>query len=135
MVSKVDHCLWELLLRHQAGELDCDICCILSNHKDLQNIAETFDIPFHVFNVTKETKMKAEEEQLKLLQETYNVDLVILARYMQIISERFCDTFPSKVINIHHSFLPAFIGGKPYHRAHEVSSFFLQEDTQNFIFC
>lgn len=119
MVSKVDHCLWELLLRHQAGELDCDISCILSNHEVLKPIADTFNIPFHAFNVTKETKMEAEQGQLKLLLETYQVDLVILARYMQIISENFCDTFPCKVINIHHSFLPAFIGGKPYHRAHE----------------
>jgi len=119
MVSKVDHCLWELLLRHQAGELNCEIACILSNHKNLQPIADTFEIPFHVFNVTKETKVQAEQEQLKLLQDTYQVDLVILARYMQIISDKFCDAFPFKVINIHHSFLPAFIGGKPYHRAHE----------------
>lgn len=119
MVSKVDHCLWEVLLRHEAGELDCEIVCILSNHAVLQPIADTFKVPFHVFNVTKERKVEAEREQLELLQEKYNVDLVILARYMQIISENFCDSFPSSVINIHHSFLPAFIGGKPYHRAHE----------------
>lgn len=119
MVSKYDHCLWELLLRHQAGELDCDIVCMLSNHPDLKEIADTFSIPFHAFNVTKETKASAEKEQLDVLQETYQVDLVILARYMQIISDIFCDTFPNKVINIHHSFLPAFVGSKPYHRAHE----------------
>lgn len=119
MVSKYDHALWELLLRHQAGELDCEISCIISNHPDLKQVAETFDIPFHVFKVTKETKALVEEEQLKVLKENYNVDLVILARYMQIISERFCEEFPFKVINIHHSFLPAFIGAKPYHRAHE----------------
>lgn len=119
MVSKYDHCLWELLLRHQAGELDCDIACIISNHPDLQKVAETFHIPYKVFKVTKDTKAAVEEEELKLLKETYNVDLVVLARYMQIISDHFCNSFSHKVINIHHSFLPAFVGGKPYHRAHE----------------
>jgi formyltetrahydrofolate deformylase len=119
MVSKYDHCLWELLLRHQAGELDCDIACIISNHPDLKKVADTFSIPFHVFKVTKATKVDVEKEEIKLLKETYDVDLVVLARYMQIISDDFCNTFPHKVINIHHSFLPAFIGAKPYHRAHE----------------
>jgi formyltetrahydrofolate deformylase len=119
LVSKYDHCLWELLLRHKAGELECDIACIISNHPDLKEIADNFMIPFHVYNITKETKDDIEAEQLTLLKETYKVDLVILARYMQIISNKFCDTFPNQVINIHHSFLPAFVGGKPYHRAHE----------------
>lgn len=119
MVSKYDHALWELLLRHQAGELDCEISCILSNHPDLQQVADTFRVPFHVYKMTKETKAEVEAEQLKLLKEHYDVDLVILARYMQIISGNFCDTFPYKVINIHHSFLPAFVGAKPYHRAHQ----------------
>mmetsp|Transcript_6902 Transcript_6902/g.7533 ORF Transcript_6902/g.7533 Transcript_6902/m.7533 type:complete len:302 (+) Transcript_6902:171-1076(+) len=119
MVSKYDHCLWELLLRHRAGELDCDISVIISNHEDLRPVADTFDIPYHVFKVTKDTKKQVEEDELKMLKVDHNVDLVILARYMQIISDVFCNAFNHKVINIHHSFLPAFVGGKPYHRAHE----------------
>jgi len=119
MVSKYDHCLWELLLRHRAGELDCDIVAMISNHEDLRPIADTFNIPYHVFKVTKDTKAQVEEAELKLLKEELHVDLVILARYMQIISDNFCNAFDHKVINIHHSFLPAFIGGRPYHRAHE----------------
>jgi formyltetrahydrofolate deformylase len=119
MVSKYDHVLWELLLRHQSGELSCDVACIISNHGDLQYIADAFDVPFHVFPVTKDTKAAVEKAELLLLETQYNVDLVILARYMQIISDDFCAHFPSKVINIHHSFLPAFIGGKPYHRAYD----------------
>jgi len=119
MVSNYDHCLWELLLRHQAGELDCDIACIISNHPDLKHVADTFDVPFHVYKVTKDNKEEVEKEELELLKDRYKVDLVILARYMQIISDKFCDAYPNAVINIHHSFLPAFIGGKPYHRAHE----------------
>jgi formyltetrahydrofolate deformylase len=116
MVSKYDHCLWELLLRHRAGELDCDISLIISNHPDLQSIAESFGIPFHLFRVTKDTKTDVEAQELALMKE-HDIDLVILARYMQIITDDFCAAYP--VINIHHSFLPAFIGGKPYHRAHE----------------
>jgi formyltetrahydrofolate deformylase len=116
MVSKYDHCLWELLLRHRAGELPtCDICCIVSNHPDLKEIADTFKIPFYVFKITKDTKEAVEKEELELFTKL-KVDLVVLARYMQIITDHFCESFP--VINIHHSFLPAFIGGKPYHRAH-----------------
>jgi formyltetrahydrofolate deformylase len=116
MVSKYDHCLWELLLRHRAGELDCDISLIVSNHPDLKPVADAFDVPFHVYKVTKDTKEAVEKEELALLKEN-QVDLVVLARYMQIISDNFCASYP--VINIHHSFLPAFVGGKPYHRAHE----------------
>ena len=116
MVSKYDHCLWELLLRHRAGELpNADICCIVSNHPDLKEIADTFKIPFYIYKVTKDTKEAVEKEELELFT-NLKVDLVVLARYMQIISDHFCESFP--VINIHHSFLPAFIGGKPYHRAH-----------------
>jgi formyltetrahydrofolate deformylase len=115
LVSKYEHCLWELLLRHDSGELDCDIALIISNHPDLQHIAESFKIPFHIFKVTKDTKHEVEEQELQLLQKN-QVDVVILARYMQIVSDKFCESIP--VINIHHSFLPAFIGGKPYHRAH-----------------
>ncbi|CAB9528192.1 Formyltetrahydrofolate deformylase [Seminavis robusta] len=115
MVSKYDHCLWELLLRHRAGELNCEIALILSNHPDLKEIADSFGIPFHVFKVTKDTKAEVEAQELALLKE-HEIDLVVLARYMQIITDQFCEAYP--VINIHHSFLPAFIGGKPYHRAH-----------------
>jgi len=119
MVSKYDHCLWELLLRHKAGELDCDISVIVSNHPDLKTVADTFGIPFEVYKITKDTKKAQEAKELEMLKEVYDVDLVCLARYMQIISDDFCNAFPNQVINIHHSFLPAFIGGKPYHRAHE----------------
>jgi formyltetrahydrofolate deformylase len=115
MVSKYDHCLWEMLLRHRAGELQCEIALIISNHPDLKPIADSFAIPYHVFKVTKATKEAMEAEELALLKE-HDIDLVVLARYMQIITDKFCEAY--KVINIHHSFLPAFIGGKPYHRAH-----------------
>jgi formyltetrahydrofolate deformylase len=118
-VSKYEHCLWELLLRHKAGELDCEIACIISNHPDLESVAETFGIPFHVFAITKATKEGQERLELELLKRDCRVDLVILARYMQIFSDDFCNAFPDQIINIHHSFLPAFVGGKPYHRAHE----------------
>lgn len=115
MVSKYDHCLWEMLLRHRAGEMQCEIALIISNHPDLKPIADSFGIPYHVFKVTKATKEEVEAEELALLKGN-DIDLVVLARYMQIITDKFCETY--KVINIHHSFLPAFIGGKPYHRAH-----------------
>lgn len=118
MVSKYDHCFWELLLRHRAGELDCDIDLIISNHPDLKPIADAFGIPFELFAINKENKNDQEARELELLQ-SRNIDLVILARYMQIISDTFCRTFDHRVINIHHSFLPAFVGGKPYHRAHQ----------------
>jgi formyltetrahydrofolate deformylase len=110
MVSKYDHCLWEILLRRRNGDIDCDISVIISNHPDLQHVAETFGIPFEVFKITKANKDEQEAKELDILQNKYDVDLVILARYMQIISDNFCNTFKHKVINIHHSFLPAFIG-------------------------
>mmetsp|Transcript_9353 Transcript_9353/g.14425 ORF Transcript_9353/g.14425 Transcript_9353/m.14425 type:complete len:292 (-) Transcript_9353:105-980(-) len=119
MVSKYDHCLWEILLRQKAGELDCEISLIISNHPDLKYIADSFNVPFEVFKITKETKEEQEKRELDMMVNEYQIDLVILARYMQIISDNFCKTFDHKVINIHHSFLPAFIGSKPYHRAHE----------------
>jgi formyltetrahydrofolate deformylase len=119
MVSKYDHCLWELLLRHQAQELPCDIPVILSNHPDLQHVADTFKIPFYIFPITPSNKLHQEQEQLKLLQEDYQIDLIVLARYMQVLSPYFLQHFPStQVLNIHHSFLPAFSGGRPYHQAH-----------------
>mmetsp|Transcript_28594 Transcript_28594/g.59572 ORF Transcript_28594/g.59572 Transcript_28594/m.59572 type:complete len:388 (+) Transcript_28594:254-1417(+) len=118
-VSKYDHCLWELLLRHRAGELTCDIPVIISNHEDLRPVAETFDIPYLVFPMNQETpKSDQEQKQMELLGER-NIDLLVLARYMQVLSPTFCNSFHNRIINIHHSFLPAFMGGMPYHRAHE----------------
>uniref|UniRef100_A0A7R9WMH3 Formyl transferase N-terminal domain-containing protein n=1 Tax=Pseudictyota dubia TaxID=2749911 RepID=A0A7R9WMH3_9STRA len=119
MVSKYDHCLWELLLRHRAHELDCDIVAIISNHPDLQNVAETFSLPYHHFSINPENKPEQEEREMQLLTDTYKVDVVVLARYMQVLSDAFVGQWPNRIINIHHSFLPAFLGGKPYHKAHE----------------
>ena len=117
-VSKYNHCLYDLLSRYNSGELRVDIPFILSNHKDLEYVAEQFNIPFFHVPVTKETKSYAEEEQLNLLKE-HRVDFIVLARYMQIVSQRLIDVYPQKIINIHHSFLPAFVGAKPYHAAFE----------------
>ena len=117
-VSKYDHCLYDLLGRYQSGELLVEIPFIVSNHADLAPIAEKFSIPFFHIPVTKETKAKAEKEQLKLLQE-HGVDFIVLARYMQIVSPLLIKEYTHKIINIHHSFLPAFPGAKPYHSAYE----------------
>merc|ERR1712167_355705 len=102
----------------KAGELPCDIPLIISNHADLKPVADAFGVRFEVFKVTKATKREVEDAEIRLMEEL-EIDLVVLARYMQIISDEFCATYPCRVINIHHSFLPAFIGSKPYHRAHE----------------
>ncbi len=115
-VSRYDHCLYDLLLRHRAGELACDIPLIVSNHPDLKTIAEQFGIAYEVFPVTKDTKRVQEERELELL-ESLDIDLVVMARYMQILSAEFIERMPHRIINIHHSFLPAFIGSKPYHQA------------------
>ncbi|MBO0341736.1 formyltetrahydrofolate deformylase [Flagellimonas profundi] len=115
-VSKYNHCLYDLLSRYNSGELSVDIPFILSNHKDLEYVAEQFDIPYFYIPVTKENKSEAEDRQLELL-EQYGVDFIVLARYMQIVSPKVIDVFPQKIINIHHSFLPAFAGAKPYHAA------------------
>lgn len=115
-VSKYEHCLVDLLHRWRIGELYCDIPLIISNHADCQRIAEFNNIPFHVIPVTKDNKQEAEAAQWKLLQDA-NVDLIVLARYMQVLSHDFVLRYPHRVINIHHSFLPAFDGAKPYHRA------------------
>jgi formyltetrahydrofolate deformylase len=112
MVSKYDHCLWELLLRHSAHELDMDIELVISNHETLRHVPETFGIPFHVVPITPDTKAEQERQQLELLE---NVDVVVLARYMQVLSPQFLQRFPNRILNIHHSFLPAFSGGSPYH--------------------
>ena len=118
MVSKYDHCLADLLYRQRSGELACDIPLIVSNHPDARPLAEFHGIPFYYIPVTKEKKREAEAEQLALL-ERHDVDLVVLARYMQILSPEFVARYPNRIINVHHSFLPAFSGAKPYHRAYE----------------
>jgi formyltetrahydrofolate deformylase len=116
-VSRVDHCLYDLLLRHRAGELACEIPLIVSNHPVLEPVAAHFDIPFRVFPISKDTKREQEAREIELLQSN-DIDLVVMARYMQVLTEQFTETFRHRVINIHHSFLPAFIGGRPYHQAH-----------------
>ncbi len=115
-VSKYDHCLYDILGRYASGELQVEIPVIISNHPDLQIVAERFNIPFKHIPVTKATKPEAEAEQARVIRE-HNVDLIILARYMQIVSDDFVQQFPHQILNIHHSFLPAFIGAKPYHAA------------------
>ncbi|MEL0073011.1 MAG: formyltetrahydrofolate deformylase [Flavobacteriaceae bacterium] len=115
-VSKYDHCLYDILTQQRSGKLACTIPFIISNHNDLSSIAEQFSIPFYHIPVTKNSKEKAELKQLELLQK-YEVNCIVLARYMQILSSRIIDVYPSKIINIHHSFLPAFPGAKPYHSA------------------
>jgi formyltetrahydrofolate deformylase len=117
-VSRYDHCLYDLLLRHRSGELRCDLAAIVSNHPDLAKVAEQFEVPYHVFPITKQNKAEQEARELELLGEL-GADLVILARYMQILSSDFVRQHPSRIINIHHSFLPAFMGGRPYHQARE----------------
>ncbi len=117
-VSKMPHCLFDILARYTAGEWDVEIPMIISNHETLRPVAERFDIDFHYFQINKENKAEQEAAELKLMKEN-NIDFVVLARYMQILSEDFVKNFPNKVINIHHSFLPAFAGAKPYHAAHE----------------
>jgi formyltetrahydrofolate deformylase len=115
-VSKYDHCLYDILGRYNSGELFLEIPFILSNHDALRPIAESFNIPYYHVPVTKDNKHEAEQKQLELL-ESYNIDFIVLARYMQIVSNFIIDKYPNKVINIHHSFLPAFVGAKPYHSA------------------
>ena len=117
-VSKYDHCLYDILGRYNSGELNVEIPFILSNHLDLKPIADSFKIPFYHIPVTKETKAEAEAKQLQLLEE-HNVSFIVLARYMQIVSEKLIERYPNKIINIHHSFLPAFVGAKPYHSAYK----------------
>lgn len=115
-VSKYDHCLYDILGRYNSGELNLEIPFILSNHENLKSIADNFKIPFYHIPVTKENKKEAELKQLELL-ETHEIDFVVLARYMQIVSSLLIDKYSNKIINIHHSFLPAFVGAKPYHSA------------------
>jgi formyltetrahydrofolate deformylase len=117
-VSKLSHCLFDVLGRYHSGQLEVDIPLVVSNHTDLKGIVEAFGIPFYYIQVTPSSKEVAEATQLQLM-ESYQIDFVVLARYMQIISPRFIHLFPNRIINIHHSFLPAFVGAKPYHAAYE----------------
>jgi formyltetrahydrofolate deformylase len=119
-VSKMSHCLYDLLARWKAGEFNCDIPCIVSNHEDLRYVALQFGIPYHVWRIKKDHSNKAEveAEEMKLLEDN-NISFIVLARYMQIISDDMIAKYPHHIINIHHSFLPAFIGAKPYHQAWE----------------
>lgn len=117
-VSKMSHCLFDMLARYTAGEWNVEIPLIVSNHPDLQHVAERFGIPFHLFPITKETKEEQERKELELLK-GHRITFIVLARYMQVLSERIIDAYPDKIINIHHSFLPAFVGARPYHAAFE----------------
>ena len=117
-VSKYDHCLQELLWRHGLGEFDADIALIVSNHPELKPLADLHQIPFHVFPVNKDNKEEQEQQEIALLKRE-KIDTVILARYMQVLSSQFVTAYPNQIINIHHSFLPAFIGGNPYKQAYQ----------------
>lgn len=117
-VSKMSHCLFDLLARYTAGEWNVEIPLIISNHPDLQHVAERFGISFHLFPITKETKEEQEKKEMELLAE-HKITFIVLARYMQVISEQMINAYPNRIINIHHSFLPAFVGAKPYHAAFE----------------
>ena len=117
-VSKMSHCLFDLLARYTAGEWNVEIPLIISNHPDLQHVAERFGIPFHLFPITKETKDEQEKKEMELLAK-HKITFIVLARYMQVISEQMINAYPNRIINIHHSFLPAFVGAKPYHAAFE----------------
>jgi formyltetrahydrofolate deformylase len=118
LVSKYDHCLVDLLYRQHSGELACDIPLIISNHPDNQAIAAFYKIPYSVIEITKEAKREA-EAQIHSLVAAHQADFLVLARYMQILSNDFVSRYPQRIINIHHSFLPAFIGARPYHQAFE----------------
>ncbi|MDX1921078.1 MAG: formyltetrahydrofolate deformylase [Candidatus Caenarcaniphilales bacterium] len=118
MVSKYSHCLLDLLWRIETEEINCQVPVIISNHPDLDHIAKAHNIDYNVFPITKETKQEQEEKEIALLKEL-NVELIVLARYMQILSDSFVKEFPNKIINIHHSFLPAFIGSNPYKQAQD----------------
>ena len=115
-VSKMSHCLFDMLARYTAGEWNVEIPLIISNHPDLQHVAERFGIPFYLFPITKETKEEQERKEMELLAK-HKITFIVLARYMQVSSEQMINAYPNKIINIHHSFLPAFVGAKPYHAA------------------
>jgi len=117
-VSKLSHCFYDVLARYESGEWQIDVPLIISNHKDLESVARRSGIDFVYLPVTKDNKVEQEAKQLALLKQ-YDIDFIVLARYMQILSENFIDQYPQRIINIHHSFLPAFPGGRPYHSAYE----------------
>ncbi|UCS94869.1 formyltetrahydrofolate deformylase [Echinicola marina] len=118
MVSQHSHCLFDILSRYYSGQFQVEIPMVISNHEKLKSVVEAFDIPFYHFPITKENKADQEARQLELMAEK-GIDFVVLARYMQILSPQFIAQYPNKIINIHHSFLPAFVGAKPYHAAHK----------------
>ena len=115
-VSRYQHCLIDLFYRHQIGELPCHLALVISNHEDARDLADFYNVPFHHIPVSANRKAAAEEEQISLLVES-QVELIVLARYMQVLSSDFVARYPQKIINVHHSFLPAFVGPKPYHGA------------------
>ena len=117
-VSKMAHCFYDLLARYECGELNVEIPLIISNHPDLQSAAERLGIEYHCIDVNKDNKAEQEEKQKALLAQ-HDIDFIVLARYMQVLSDNFVKDYPQRIINIHHSFLPAFPGGRPYHSAHE----------------
>lgn len=117
-VSKISHCLYDLLARYAMGEWNVSIPLIISNHPDLEPVAKQFGIPYHYYPITKENKYEQEKAELATLQK-YEVDFIVLARYMQVVTENIIQKYPNRIINIHHSFLPAFVGAKPYHAAFE----------------
>lgn len=117
-VSKMSHCLFDLLARYTAGEWNVEVSLIISNHLDLQHVAERFGIPFYLFPITKENKQEQERREMEVLAK-HKVNFIVLARYMQVVSEHLINAYPNRIINIHHSFLPAFVGAKPYHAAFE----------------
>lgn len=117
-VSKMSHCIYDLLARYSSGDWDIEVPLIISNHPDLEHIAKQFEIPFYVIPIHSENKLEQEQKQLELLK-SYHINFVVLARYMQILSPQIIDAYTNRVINIHHSFLPAFAGAKPYHASFE----------------
>ncbi len=117
LVSKLEHCLYDLLSRWRSGELAIEIPCVISNHEDFRKLVEWHEIPFHHVPVTADTKESAYEKVIQLYDDA-QADTMVLARYMQVLSPRMCDRYPGQIINIHHSFLPSFVGAKPYHQAY-----------------
>ncbi len=117
-VSKMSHCLFDMLARYQSGEWNVEIPLIISNHTDLEPLVKQFGIDYHIFPINEKNKGEQEAKEIELLK-SMNINFIVLARYMQVLSDNFINEFPNKIINIHHSFLPAFPGAKPYHSAHE----------------
>jgi len=118
MVSKHDHCLNDLLYRYRTGTLCMEIAAVVSNHDDLRSLVEWHKVPYHHIPVTPDTKLAAEQQLIEMVAET-DTDVIVLARYMQVLSDQLCARLPGQIINIHHSFLPGFKGARPYHKAHE----------------